>query len=189
MSGQPLIRDELGTGRVELFPLPTTEDFLFGLLDDIFRNHWEKIVFGTLIQGAVFEIRVADAPRRISLHDGYLTVDFGFWHFHLCIGFHKGPVKFPTPADLAEHCRTGRAELYRLLNDDGSARSWGMRLFNGAGEQQITIFLPNPFHADDRMLKQPDWSRLTLWDDLRARYLGLPPDPLDRAGRGFSCVG
>ncbi|MGE4278462.1 MAG: hypothetical protein AB7G62_02665 [Magnetospirillum sp.] len=184
-----VIRDEWGTGKVEAFPLPTDQDFLFGLLSDIFENHWEKIVFGTLIQGAVFEIRVADAPRRIRMADGYLTVDFGFWHFHVCVGAHKGPSRAPTPPDLAAHRRTGRAEFYRILGEEGAPRSWGLRLFNGAGEQQMTVFLPSPFHAEDRMLKVPDWSRLELWDGLRQRYLGLSPDPLDRQGPKRSCVG
>lgn len=182
-------RDERGTGTVQSFPLPTDQDFLFGLLRDLFANHWDKIVFGTLIQGAVFEIRVAAAPRRVVMSDGYLTVDFGLWHFHVCIGEHKGPSRAPTPPDLAGHRRTARAELYRILAEDGAPRSWGLRLFNGADEQQMTVFLPSPFHVDDRMLKVADWSRLDLWDDLRRRYLGLPADPLDRQGTRRSCVG
>jgi hypothetical protein len=58
-----------------------------------------------------------------------------------------------------------------------------MRLFNGKGEQQITVLLPNPFlDEDDRFLKEPDWSRLALWDKLRGRWLGLTePDPVDRS--------
>lgn len=185
-----IIREEFGNGRVESFPLPTDRDFLFGLLKDIFENHWEEIVFGPLVQGAVFEIRVADAPHRVRMADGYLTVDFGFWHFHLCIGVNKGPARAPTSPDLAAHRRTARAEFYRILNDgDNTPRSWGLRLFNGGGEQQITIFLPSPFHADDRMLKEPDWSRLNLWDSLRERYLGIGPDPIDRAGPRRACVG
>ncbi|MBR9973769.1 DUF7676 family protein [Magnetospirillum sulfuroxidans] len=173
-----VIRQEFGAGRVESFPLPTDQDFLFRLLADIFQNHWEKIVFGTAVQGAVFEIRVADAPRNVDLADGYLTVDFGFWHFHLCIGEHKA-----SPPEVAAWRRTARAEFSRTLAEDDTPRSWGLRLFNGGGEQQLSVFLPSPFHADNRMLPQPDWSRLELWDGLRARYLGAEPDPIDRAGR------
>jgi hypothetical protein len=56
----------------------------------------------------------------------------------------------------------------------------------GAGEQQITIFFPNPFLDDDaRYLPTPDWTRLAAWDHVRATYLGLPPDPFDRTGRRF----
>lgn len=184
-----IIREEFGAGPVEAFPLPIEQDFLFRLLQDLFENHWEKIVFGSMVQGAVFEIRVADAPRRISVFDGYLTVDFGFWHFHVCIGEHQGSPNAPAPLDVAAHRRTARAEFYRMLNEDGTPRSWGLRLFNGGDEQQMTVFLPSPFHADDRMLKEPDWSRLELWDQLRARYLGAAPDPIDRAGPRRSCAG
>jgi hypothetical protein len=39
--------------------------------------------------------------------------------------------------------------------------SWGLRLFNGKGERQIAVLLPNPFlDQDDRFLKQPDWCAL-----------------------------
>lgn len=34
-----------------------------------------------------------------------------------------------------------------------------------------------------QFLKQPDWSRLALWDELRRKYLGLEPDPRDRSGK------
>ncbi|MCR6631308.1 MAG: hypothetical protein NVV74_15355 [Magnetospirillum sp.] len=183
---------EYGTGWVEAFALPTGQDFLFGLLEDVFANHWSHIVFGSLIQGAVFEIRVAEPPRRISVFDGYLTVDFGSWHFHVCIGPHQGSPKQPVSADLAAHRRTARAEFYRILNSDRqSARSWGLRLFNGNGDQQITVFFPNPFLSEDgdKVLKTPDWSRLAMWDGFRQRYLGLDPDPLDRSGKGFRCGG
>ena len=192
MAGAPAsrIREEFGTGRVESFPLSTDPDFRFALLRELFENHWQEIVFGTLIQGAVFEIRVADAPRRIGMGDGYLTVDFGLWHFHLCIGEHQGPARAPTPPEVARHRRTGRAEFYRILNDeDDTPRSWGLRLFNGGGEQQMTVFLPSPFHDGERMLAEPDWSRLGLWDQLRARYLSIGPDAIDRKGPRRACAG
>ncbi|MEJ5346985.1 MAG: hypothetical protein WHS83_18905, partial [Chloroflexus sp.] len=74
--------------------------------------------------------------------------------------------------------------FYRRLNPDGTVGSCGIRLFNGKGENQIYIFLPNPFLTDEmKFRREPDWSRLELWDDLRQRYLGLPPDPKDRSGR------
>jgi hypothetical protein len=127
--------------------------------------------------------------RHIGILDGYLTVAFGVSHFHLCIGPHKGPPSNPTPQELARHRGTARAELYRRLDKSGAPVSWGLRLFNGHNEQQATILLPNPFLSPDadKVLKTPDWSRLDLWDRLRARWLGLTePDPLDRSGRGFS---
>ena len=174
---------------VEIFPLPSDEMSLEHLLRDPFEKHWDKITFGPLIQGAAWEIRAPHAPTHIGMLDGYLTVAFGASHFHLCIGPHKGPSSNPTPEALARHRRTARAELYRRLDKSGAPVSWGLRLFNGGGEQQITVLLPNPFlSADgDKVLKTPVWSRLDLWDRLRARWLDQPePDPLDRSGRGFT---
>jgi hypothetical protein len=174
---------------VEIFPLPTDEATLEELLRDLFEQHWDKITFGPLIQGAAWEIRAPHAPTHIGMLDGYLTVAFGPSHFHLCIGPHRGPSSNPTPEALARHRRTARAELYRRLDKSGAPVSWGLRLFNGGGEQQVTILLPNPFLSADgeKVLKAPEWSRLGLWDRLRARWLGLTePDPSDRSGRGFS---
>ena len=173
---------------VEIFPLPTDEASLEELLRELFEQHWDKITFGPLIQGAAWEIRASHAPTQIGVLDGYLTVAFGISHFHLCIGPHKGIRSSPTPEALARHRRTARAELYRRLDKSGAPVSWGLRLFNGHDEQQVTILLPNPFlTADDKVLKTPDWSRLELWDRLRVQWLGATePDPLDRSGRGFS---
>ena len=173
---------------VEIFPLPADEGGLEELLRDLFQNHWQEITFGPLIQGSAWEIRSPRAPTHVGMLDGYLTVAFGMSHFHLCIGPHKGTRHNPTPPALARHRRTARAELYRRLGRDGVPMSWGLRLFNGHSEQQITILLPNPFlnPETDKVLKKPDWSRLALWDRIRARWLGLAePDPFDRSGRGF----
>lgn len=177
---------EPGMGTLEVFALDTSEETLFALLRDIFENYWSMIHFGPLIQGAAWEIRAPCAPQRISLYDGYITVDFGAWHFHLCIGPTEGSRTHPTPPELATHRRTARAELYRQLQGDGSANSWGLRLFNGRGEQQLTVFLPSPFLSDDmKPLPRPDWSRLAMWNALRKRYLDLDPDPKDRSGTHF----
>ncbi len=182
------IIEEFGVGRVEIFPLPTDLPFLHGLLTDLFENHWQEIVFGTLIQGAVFEIKTDAPPRKVSVFDGYLTVDFETWHFHICIGPHKGNHKTPTPPEVAAYRRCSRAEFYRLLSRDGSPRSWGLRLYNGGDQQQLTVFFPNPFLSDSqKVLKQPDWDRLSLWDSFRLRYLGLEADPLDRSASKFRC--
>ncbi len=174
---------------VEVFRLPTDETSLVELLRDLFEEHWAEITFGPIIQGAAWEIRAPHAPTHVGMLDGYLTVAFGASHFHLCIGPHKGPRHDPTPEALAHHRRTAHAELYRRLDRSGVPISWGLRLFNGQGEQQTTILLPNPFLSpdSDKVLKAPDWSRLALWDQLRARWLGLgEPDPFDRSGLRFS---
>ncbi|HXM04770.1 MAG TPA: hypothetical protein VN939_19305 [Chthoniobacterales bacterium] len=178
---------ELGNGTLEIFHLSTSESLLFELLKDLFENHWQEIDFGILIQGAAWEIKATSKPESVTLHDGYLTVDFGAWHFHICIGENKGSPSHPTDPELKAHRRTSRAELYRQLNQSGTPNSWGLRLYNGKDEQQLTIFLPNPFLTPEMQIaKEPDWSRLALWDQLRAQWLGLSqPDPFDRSGHKF----
>ncbi|MBV9521334.1 MAG: hypothetical protein JO010_00990 [Alphaproteobacteria bacterium] len=174
---------------VDVFPLPSDEESLVALLRELFEEHWAEITFGPIIQGAAWEMRATEAPSIVKMFDGYLTVAFGVPHFHICIGAHRGQHNNPVSPELAFHRRTSRAELYRRLGNGGTPVSWGLRLFNGKDEQQITILLPNPFlHPEtDKVRKVPDWSRLALWDRLRARWLGLAePDPFDRSGRRFS---
>ncbi|HEY8063763.1 MAG TPA: hypothetical protein VIF40_03440 [Methylosinus sp.] len=169
---------------VDVFALPADAASLEALFRDLFERHWEEIVFGPIIQGAAFEIYPDCAPTRIGLLDGYLTVAFGRTHFHVCIGETKGPRSRPTSPELARHRRTARAELHRRFAGTCVPMSWSLQLFNGAGEQQLTVLLPNPFldHETGRFLKEPDWSRLALWDALRARWLGLrDADPVDRS--------
>ncbi|WP_238945023.1 hypothetical protein AAHN93_03685 [Vandammella animalimorsus] len=169
----------------EAWPLPTDEDTLWMLLQDVFGQWWQQIHFGVCEPGVVYEIKAPNAPLRVGLLDGYATIDFGAWHFHLCIGEFKG-----VAPELAHARRTGRAELYRLLDRDGAPRSWGLRLFTHAGHQQLTVFLPNPFLTDEQALAAtPDWSRLAAWNQLRSDYLNLPPDPADQSGKGFVCGG
>lgn len=149
----------------DVFPLPGDQDSLEALLRDLFEVHWRDIVVGPIIQGAAYEIHPPSAPTYFGIFDGYVTIAFGASHFHLCIGPHKG-----APPDLARWRRTPRAELHRRLDASGAPVSWGLRLFNGRGEQQFSALLPNPFldPTTDRPLKTPDWSRLALWDHLRA---------------------
>lgn len=180
--------DEDGS-QVDVFPLPADEASLTALLRQLFESHWRDITFGPIIQGAAWEIRASSAPTHVGSLDGYLTVAFDTSHFHVCIGPTKGSHRNPTPPDLAHHRQTARAELYRRLDPKGAPVSWGLRLFNGKDEQQLTVLLPNPFLAPDtdKVLREPDWSRLALWDSLRARWLGLTePDPADRAGQKFT---
>jgi hypothetical protein len=172
-----IIQDEDGV--FEVFVLPNDEATLLAIFEDCFEE-WEHLHIGPLIQGAAWEIR---PPRKpvIKMMDGYATIDFQDWHFHICIGEHKRA----TP-ELAKKRQTARAELYRQLSNDKPG-DWGLRLFNGADEQQITFMLPNPFLTDEqRIIKDPEWDRLDLWDRLRHKYLGLGQDPLDRSSPGFS---
>jgi hypothetical protein len=173
---------------VEIFPLSTDQDTLERLLRDLFESHWNQIVFGPIIQGAAWEFQAPQAPTHVGVLDGYMTVAFGAAHFHLCIGPTRGPRHNPTPEALAQHRRCARAEFYRRLDRGGAPTSWGLRLWNGHGEQQATIVFPNPFLSIDgtKVLREPDWSHLALWDEMRSRYLAIQaPDPVDRSGTGF----
>ncbi|MCB9958113.1 MAG: hypothetical protein H6843_05800 [Rhodospirillaceae bacterium] len=184
---EPILQQDDGGRPCEVFPLPVDEAVLDALIVDLFENHWDKIVFGPIIQGAAYEIRAAAKPHKIGLLDGYLTIHFGPSHVHLCIGDNFGVPSHPTPDALRRHRRTARAEFFRSLDDSGCPVTWGLRLFNGAGEQQMTVFLPNPFlAADDTLLATPDWSRLALWEEINRRYLNREPDGRDRTGTGFS---
>ncbi|MCC7517029.1 MAG: hypothetical protein IT470_06795 [Pseudomonadales bacterium] len=186
MSASSSIVVEPGNGTLEVFSVPAEERVLFPMLKDIFENYWDVIIFGSAVQGGIFEVRAPNAPEKIGMLDGYLTVDFGRWHFHLCIGEHKGTKRSPCPPELAKHRQTARAELYRRLGDDGVPTSWGFRMFNGADEQQMTVFLPSPFlSVEQKIIKVPQYENLALWDHLRQTYLGIAPEALDRAGKGF----
>jgi len=166
--------------RVEIFPLPVSELLLQRLLTQLFEQHWPDIHFGVMVPGAVYEIKAPNQPERISYLDGYLTIDFGSWHFHLCIGDYRGS------HEDAQVRQTARAEFYRMLNPDDQPISWGFRMFNGEGQQQLTVFMPNPLLTpEDKIARQPDWSRLSLWNQLRESFLGLQPDPIDSTAPAY----
>ena len=185
-TSDPLLVTSRYGGQREIFPLPTDEAFLHDLLRELFEQWWPDIVFGPIVEGAAYEFRCHEAPRHISLHDGYLTVDLGGPHFHLCIGETAGMPGRPTPDAQRRHRRTAQAELFRSLDPQGRPVSWGLSLANGHGEQLLTVFFPNPFLAPDgRVAAAPDFSRLALWRSLQSRFLGRGPDPKDEAAPRF----
>lgn len=155
---------------------------LLSLCHDLFVTWWRGVTFGPCIEGAVFELQLTAPPETFSVLDGYLTVVFppGPSHFHLCIGPTRGLGARATPEALAAQRRCSRVAFTRSLSSTTcTPGSWGLRFWNGAGEQMLSVFLPSPF-LDDRQRPQrdPDWSRLQLWDELRARYLGeTEPQP------------
>jgi hypothetical protein len=164
----------------EMFDLPGDEATLFRLFKLLFEEHATEIVFGTCIEGAVYEIHV-DRPGELTMLDGYLTIDFGSWHLHLCIGEHRGVTGNLCSPDLARQRRVKRASLFRTVGRSCVPASWGLRLWNGRDEQMITVFFPNPFlDEEDHRERQPDWSRLALWEFVRREFLGLDVDPRDR---------
>lgn len=147
------------------------EEIMRELVRDLFEENWQRIVVGPCLEGAVFEACFSRKPE-LRISDGYLTVDLGSWHFHLCIGKHEG-----SPSEeLREKRPVARVSLWeRRGKGCAHGRSWGLRLWNGYGEQMTTVFLPSPWLTDDRRVsKAPDWSRLDLYYRLREKYLGEP---------------
>ncbi|MGQ0811059.1 MAG: DUF7676 family protein [Nitrospiraceae bacterium] len=157
--------------RYEYEFMEATEDRILPLMTDLFETYWSQIVFGPCIQGAVFEVRVTAPAKKLTMLDGYLTVDFGDWHFHLCIGEHRGTKANPAPKALAQMRRVSKAVFFRNIGKTCAGGSWGFRMWNGADEQMLTVFFPNP-HLDERFKPQkPDWTRLKLWNEMRQKYL------------------
>ena len=136
------------------------------LLTEIFSEHWAHVFAGPVIEGAAYEIRFIARPS-VSVLDGYLTVDLGPWHFHLCVSDHRGA---PTP-ERARRRRVARAAFFRTDGGSCVPGSWGLRLWNGHGEQMITVYFPNPWLDDDaERLREPRWEKTALWEELRVRY-------------------
>jgi hypothetical protein len=163
--------DQLDGTQTVLSYFAPTEETMQALVKDLFEHNWQHIVVGPCVQGAVFEVRFEEAPR-LSYLDGYLTVNLGPWHFHLCIGAHQG-----TPSEELRHKRpVARIAFFEERGCGGaSGQSWGVQMWNGFGEQMTTVFLPNPFLSDEQqILREPQWERLRLWHELRAKYLGEP---------------
>src|SRR5215469_7965086 len=101
-----------------------TDAAMKSLVDELFVNNWRHIVVGPCIEGAVFEILFQAAPE-IRVSDGYLTVDLGAWHFHLCIGEHKGS----TSDELRRMRPVAKAAFFeRRGKGCAGGRSWGLRL-------------------------------------------------------------
>jgi hypothetical protein len=165
--------------------LPHDEQTMRSLAQELFGRHWRSVVVGPCIEGAVFEVSF-QSPPEIRYSDGYLTVDLGPWHFHLCIGPHKGS----SSAELREKRRVAKAAFFeRRGKACAGGRSWGLRFWNGYGEQMTTVFLPNPWISDDhQLLKMPDWIGLDTYYRLRAQFLGesMPTDLEATAERPLS---
>src|SRR5262245_3972731 len=103
----PTIEHEIDGSTIEYFEVPVGGDQVERLMVELLTEHWAQLTVGPLIQGAVFEIRFPHAPR-LSMLDGYLTVDVGPWHFHLCVNDHR-----ETTPQAALVRRVGRAAFFR----------------------------------------------------------------------------
>ena len=176
-----------GTLRREVWALPLDEAFLEVFLRDVFEHHWRGIRFGPMIEGAAYEWKCPSAPRRISLYDGYLTVMFdNGGHFHLCIGENRGPESSPTAPALRAQRRPSRAQIFRGRDAAAKPLTWGFEMWNGKGENGLSIFFPSPFLGDDDSLTEPpDFSRLATWRAIARRWLGREPEGIDEQGAGF----
>jgi hypothetical protein len=180
-----MLEHNLDGTSTEHFPVEPTEERLLALLRAVFEEHWQEVVFGPCIQGAVFGARFT-TPPHLRLLDGYVTVGGGAdqpWHLHLCIGPHRGTPARPTPPELAVWRRCARAAFFRDRDRDDRPAVSGFRMWNGRGEQMITIFFPNPWLERETMrpVRVADWSRLGAWMALRERFAGLPGEspPVD----------
>lgn len=163
------VRTEKNLDGSEVFytDFPLEEEKLFAFFRELFLEHGTEVVFGPCIDGAVFEIKLSERPKDVTSSEGYLTVDTGPWHFHLCIGRPK-----TASEELARRRRATRAAFFESRNKSCVPRSYGFRMWNGAGDQMITVFFPNPYLASETKVSKPDWSRLALWKELKLKYTG-----------------
>ncbi len=160
--------------RTEYHEVPTDAATLERLMREIFEQHWDGITAGPILQGAAYELMYSKPPK-VTLSAGYLTVDTGEYHFHLYIGEPEGKASPPSNAELTRQRKVSRAVFFSERREGGKGclpGSWGFRMWNGLGEQMITIYFPNPYFDKQSMLKEPQWERLQLWERMRDQYAG-----------------
>ena len=59
-----------------------------------------------------------------------------------------------------------------------------------SGKSLTLKTVANPYlTVEQKVLKEPRWEHLAMWDHLRKTYLGLDPDPLDREASRRVCGG
>jgi (2Fe-2S) ferredoxin len=161
-------------GKIEFEEFPVTIDVTGSLLYSLFQEHWQEIGIGHMVDGSVLELEFTQAPKICRLYDGYLTVVTEGWHMHLCLEENLGGPEGKTPMELRQKRLVSRGALYRRLNAQGSARSWGIQFWNGAGEKMMNLFLPNPFVGDNEDLlpeNKPRLEKLGLYEQLRQIYV------------------
>jgi len=184
-AGWPVMAEEVdasGRLRTQRWPLPSDGEFLQPFLVDLFERYWDRVTFGPILDGVAYEWTCPAPPDTINLSGGYLTIGFGGPHFHLCIA----PGAVPDTPEGRQRM-PGSASLFRSLDPQGAPNSWGFDLRSDAGTPMMSIYFDNPFlSGPDRIADTPDWSRLSMWRDIAARYLGLGPDPFDETSHGFA---
>jgi (2Fe-2S) ferredoxin len=166
--------DTYNGNSIEYEDFPTALDVLGPLLHSLFQEHWQDVGLGHMVDGSVLELEFTAAPKICRIYDGYLTVVTDGWHMHLCVAENLGGATKRTPESLRQIRRISRAALYRRLNPEGEARSWGIQFWNGGGEKMMTIFLPNAFIGEEEDLlpeHQPNLAKLGLYEKLRQIYV------------------
>ncbi|MGV0028472.1 (2Fe-2S) ferredoxin domain-containing protein [Phormidesmis priestleyi] len=161
-------------GSIEYEEFPVTIDVTGCLLYSLFQNHWQEVELGHMVDGSVLELEFTQAPKICRLYDGYLTVVAEGWHMHLCLEENLGGPLCTTPVELRQKRLVSQAALYRRLNAQGQARSWGIQFWNGAGEKMMNLFLPNPFIGEQEDLlpeNKPNLEKLGLYEQLRQIYV------------------
>lgn len=175
-------RDAQGRVRRHRWALPTDTEFIHGFITDIFNRYWDRLIYGPILDGVAYELTCPVPPDRVELKAGYLTLGFGGPHFHLCVG----PGAWPDTPE-GRRRMPGAASILRSLDDGGAPNSWSFEMRDGAGSPMMSIYFDNPFlTGPDQLADTPDWSRLSMWREISARYLGLAPDPFDETSHGFA---
>ncbi|MFN6518604.1 MAG: (2Fe-2S) ferredoxin domain-containing protein [Nostoc sp. CreGUA01] len=172
-----------GGGKIEYEYFDSSTDVLSSLLYTLFQENWQQVGVGHIVQGGVLELEFNAPPKICILYDGYLTVVAEGWHLHLCIEANLGGPHCKTPLELRQKRQVSRAAFYRRFNAEGIPRSWGIDFWNGANENLMTIFLPNPYVEGENLLPEgkPNLSKLTLYQELRDIYvLGNKPIPFTK---------
>src|SRR2546428_10275847 len=121
----PTIEHSLGGTTTEYYDMAVAGDELEQLLVELFAEHWAELTAGPLIEGAVYEIQFATPPKVTKL-DGYLTVDTGAWHFHLCVNDHRGSLS----EELARIRPVGQAAFFETVSGAPAAARMCVRLWN-----------------------------------------------------------
>jgi hypothetical protein len=169
---QAPVRHEIETGfdgqQTRYTYFEASEAVLKPLIEDLMENYWSKVVMGPSVQGAPFELQFEQKPR-VSYSNGYFTIYPGKWHFHLCVG----PTTTAKSEELNRKRPVARAAIYESR---GNFRMWGLRFWNGFGEQMTSISLPGIDYSHELMkrLDPPDYSQLQLYYEMRRRLLGEP---------------
>lgn len=70
----------------------------------------QRLLAYALERAAWMQVEEENRLRKIAKKARASRVDFGHWHFHLCIGEYRGPRHNPASAELARYRRTAQAE-------------------------------------------------------------------------------